>query len=400
MINFENVKKAIEEIKNGKIIIVTDDKDRENEGDFVCAAKFATPENINFMAKYAKGLICMPMDEATAKRLDFHLMVQNNEDPHGTAFTVSIDHIDTGTGISAFERSLTAITCTKEEATSSDFRKPGHMFPLIAKEHGVLKRQGHTEATVDLVTLAGLEPVGICVEIMEEDGTMMKDEGLFNLAEKYNLTVISIRELIEYRKHTEILIEKTSVSKMPTKYGDFVAHAFVSKITGEHHVALVKGDISGRDNVLCRVHSECLTGDAFGSLRCDCGPQYSYAMEKLEEEGTGVLLYMRQEGRGIGLVNKLKAYELQDGGLDTLEANHALGLPGDAREYYLAGQMLRELGVKSLKLLTNNPKKITGLEDLVPVTERVPIETEIGKNNIEYLKTKQNKMGHILTGLK
>ncbi|MCL1924074.1 MAG: GTP cyclohydrolase II [Defluviitaleaceae bacterium] len=399
MKDFKNVINAIEDIKNGKMIIVTDDKNRENEGDLVCAARYATPENINFMAKYAKGLICIPMDSNTAKRLNLDLMVLNNEDPHQTAFTVSIDHVNTGTGISAFERSLTSIHCAKLDAKPEDFRKPGHMFPLIAKEYGVLKRPGHTEATVDLSILAGLEPVGICVEIMEEDGTMMKNDGLLNLSNQHNLTMISIKELIEYRKHTELLIEKTSVSKMPTKYGEFIAHTFVSKVTGEHHVALVKGEVSNKDNVLCRVHSECLTGDAFGSLRCDCGPQYAYAMEKLEAEGAGVLLYMRQEGRGIGLVNKLKAYELQDGGLDTLEANHALGLPGDAREYYLAGQILRELGVKSINLLTNNPSKIDGLESVVQVRERVPIETERDENNIQYLKTKQNKMGHILTGL-
>ena len=394
----ELVKKAIEDIKNGKIVIVTDDKNRENEGDLVCAAKFATPENINFMAKYAKGLICTPLMPSVAKRLGLELMVHNNEDPHSTAYTLSVDHVETGTGISAFERSKTAISLASKDSKKEDFRKPGHMFPLIAQEHGVLVRDGHTEAIVDLCILAGLEPVGICVEIMEDDGTMMNYESLEKFALKHNLTMISIKDLITYRKLTEELLEKTSISKMPTKYGDFTSHAFVSKVTGEHHVALVKGEIAG-DSVLCRIHSECLTGDAFGSLRCDCGPQFEAAMKKIEEEGRGVLLYMRQEGRGIGLVNKLKAYELQDGGLDTVEANHALGLPSDSREYYLAGQMLKNLGVNSIKLLTNNPAKMEGLEGVVTIKERVPIETEINEHHIDYLKVKKSKMGHMLENI-
>lgn len=399
MKNFKLVEKAIEDIKNGKIVIVTDDKDRENEGDLICAAQFATHENINFMAKYAKGLICTPLTSCVAKSLGLDLMVHNNEDPHGTAYTLSVDHIETTTGISSFERSKTAISLASKHSKKEDFRKPGHMFPLIAKEHGVLQRPGHTEATVDLCKLAGLEPVGICVEIIDEDGTMMKLEALGNFALKHNLTMITIKDLIQYRKLTENLLEKTSISKMPTKYGDFMAHTFVSKVTNEHHIALVKGDVK-ENSVLCRIHSECLTGDAFGSLRCDCGPQLEIAMHQIEKEGSGILLYMRQEGRGIGLVNKLRAYELQDThGMDTVEANEHLGLLPDAREYYLAAQMLKQLGVNSIRLLTNNPAKMEGLEGIISIEERVPIEAEINENHLDYLKIKKSKMGHILENI-
>ena len=397
MRKFNTVEEALDELRNGKIILVTDDPDRENEGDFICAAEFATTENINFMATHGKGLICMPMSEEYVSKLGIPQMVQHNTDNHETAFTVSIDHVDTTTGISAAERSVTAMGCVAEGAKPEDFRRPGHMFPLLAKRNGVLERNGHTEATVDLCRLAGLKECGLCCEIMREDGTMMRTPELMELAEKWDIKFITIKDLQNYRKIHETLVEQMAVVDLPTKYGDFKAYGFVNKLNGEHHVALVKGEIGDGQNVLCRVHSECLTGDTFGSLRCDCGQQLAAVMTQIDKEGRGILLYMRQEGRGIGLINKLKAYELQEKGMDTLDANLALGFDGDPREYYIGAQILREIGVKSLRLLTNNPDKVYQLGEFgMEISERVPIQMDANAHDLFYLKTKQVRMGHIL----
>lgn len=394
------IEEALADLRAGKMIMVTDAEDRENEGDLICAARYATPEVLNFMASKAKGLICMPMSAQIAKKLEFSQMVSDNTDNHETAFTVSVDHVNTSTGISAFDRSRTAMAVVDPESKPQDFRRPGHMFPLVAKEGGVFVRTGHTEATVDFCRLAGLEEAGLCCEIMSNDGHMARLTELKKMAQEWNLKLVSIEQLIKYRKNHEQIVEKVAEANLPTKYGNFKLIGFLDKITGAEHAALVMGNVSGtEESILCRVHSECLTGDTFGSLKCDCGDQFAAAMTKIAQEGKGVLLYLRQEGRGIGLLNKIKAYALQDRGMDTVDANLALGLPADARDYNCGIQMLKSLGIKKIRLLTNNPDKIKQINDSdsgIEITERLPLAVPTRPQDIQYLTTKRVRMGHFL----
>lgn len=394
---FNTIEEALQDLRDGKIIVVVDDENRENEGDVICAAEFATLENVNFMATHAKGLICMPMSDEYIKKLDLPQMVVNNTDNHCTAFTVSIDHIDTTTGISAYERGLTARKLVEDGAKPSDFRRPGHMFPLRAKEKGVLERDGHTEATVDLMRLAGLKEVGLCCEIMKEDGMMSRLDDLLAFTKEHNLKIVSIEQLIHYRKVHDELVKVECSAKLPTDSGTFELVGFDNQLDGKEHIAIVKGDVAGKENVLVRIHSECFTGDILGSYRCDCGSQLKKAMRTIEDKGEGIVLYLRQEGRGIGLINKIKAYKLQDSGLDTVDANLALGFGEDERDYAVAGQMLKALGVKSVVLMTNNPAKIEGLENYgMKVVKRAEIEIKPNEVNEKYLRTKFERMGHKL----
>ena len=398
---FSSIEEGLKDIRAGKMVIVVDDEGRENEGDLVIPAEMATGENINFMIKYARGLVCAPIEEEIAVKLGLNPMVENNTDNHETAFTVAVDHIETTTGISAFERAYT-INKLATSIEKNDFRRPGHIFPLIAKKNGVLERIGHTEASVDLAKLAGFKGAAAICEIINDDGTMARRDDLMKFAKEHNLKILTIEDLIEYRKEHDFSVSDFSVSKeaeakLPTKYGDFKVLAFNEKNTSKCHLALVKGDITTHEPMLVRVHSECLTGDALGSRKCDCGEQYASAMEMIEKEGRGILLYMRQEGRGIGLLNKLKAYALQDTGLDTVEANLALGFKEDMRDYKVSADILKILGINNIRLITNNPAKIEGLEKHnIEVIERVPIQMPINKNDEFYLKTKKEKMNHML----
>ncbi|CAM2804492.1 bifunctional 3,4-dihydroxy-2-butanone-4-phosphate synthase/GTP cyclohydrolase II [Paenibacillus sediminis] len=395
---FDSIEDALQDLMNGKVVIVVDDEDRENEGDFIALADKATPEVINFMITEGRGLVCVPITQERAEELDLKPMVTNNTDNHGTAFTVSVDHVQTTTGISAYERSLTVKALMDPNAAPSDFRRPGHMFPLIAKKGGVLRRAGHTEAAVDLARMAGSYPAGVICEVIKEDGTMARLPDLVKIARQHNLKLISIKDMIHYRNKKEKLVKREVEVRMPTDYGVFQAVAYTNDVDQKEHIALVKGTIDPAKPVLVRVHSECLTGDVFHSHRCDCGPQFAAALRQIEAEGNGVLLYMRQEGRGIGLINKLKAYKLQEEGFDTVDANLKLGFPADLRDYGIGAQILKDLGVRQIRLLTNNPRKIKGLEGYgLEVVERVPIQMKENEDNTSYLHTKKTKLGHLMT---
>ena len=397
MAKFATVEEAIDEIRNGNMIIVVDDEDRENEGDIIVAAEKCTADHVNFMATYAKGLICTPVEGYILDRLKIGQMVTNNTDNHETAFTVSVDAVSTTTGISAYERWETVKKIIDPEARPEDFRRPGHVFPLRSVPGGVLRRAGHTETTTDLARLAGLIPAGWCCEIMDDDGHMMRTPRLMEFADKHGLKIITVKSLIEYRKRTECFVEKIAEAELPSKYGHFRIHAYESKLDGKCHLAIMKGDVRGKKDVLVRVHSECLTGDALGSMRCDCGEQLATALKKIEAEGCGVVLYMRQEGRGIGLANKMRAYELQDQGKDTVEANVLLGFAPDERDYGIGAQILADLGLSSIRLMTNNPAKRAGLEGYgLSITERVPLVMPVNEYDKNYMKVKSAKMGHIL----
>jgi 3,4-dihydroxy 2-butanone 4-phosphate synthase/GTP cyclohydrolase II len=394
---FNLIEEAIVDLMLGKVIIVVDDEDRENEGDFIALAEKATPEVINFMIKEGRGLVCVPIMEERAQQLDLPPMVAQNTDYHGTAFTISVDHMETSTGISAFERSRTVQALIDPKSKAQEFRRPGHIFPLVAKKGGVLRRAGHTEAAVDLARMCGSYPAAVICEVVKEDGTMARVLDLMDIARIHNLKIITIENLIHYRNEKEKLVKREAETKLPTDHGIFNAIVYSNEVDQKEHVALVKGKIDPDRPVLVRVHSECLTGDVFHSRRCDCGPQLDAALQQIEEAGSGVLLYMRQEGRGIGLVNKLKAYQLQEQGFDTVEANIKLGFAADLRDYGIGAQILKDLGVRQMKLLTNNPKKIKGIEGYgLEVVERVPIQILANKDNLQYLTTKKNKMGHLL----